>query len=597
MSAASTSLVPLRRAGWLAVLAAALVFGLRLGAWLLTGSLAVLADVIEPLFNLLAATVTLVGVIASRRPADPEHPFGHRKLEFLAVGFHGAMALGGAGVVVYAAIWQWWTPFQVRATPTAVVLFLVSMALSAGLARTLIQSGAEHNSPALRAAGRHAWVDVWVGLGVLLNLLLVGATGWQWLDVAVSLVLVGVAVYGAWRLARRSVLGLMDTAEPGVRGTVDRVVALRIGDELVGYHDIRCRDSGGKHYVDLHLQFADGTSLERAHEIGEEVEVVVEAALGSGEATVHIEPASEIRGERSADAIPPSPRERSRRRAAMVSLAVAVLLVATQFTAYFLTHSSAVLSDAMESVVNIAAAAFAIYSVRLSRSAADRRHPYGHYKIEFLAAAFEGALIFLAGLLIIAAAVPRLLRGAPTERLDFGLALVCGAAACNGLLGWYLIRIGRHLHSLTLEADGKHVVSDVWTSLGVVVGLLVVRVTGWSPADPLAAIVLALLIIVAGARLVVRSAYGVMDSVSPETVQQGERVLSAAVEAERILGWHKLRVRDVGAFRFVDVHIQLPEGASLAAGHDVAEELERELEDELAPAGAIIHAEPASDVG
>lgn len=596
MAAASPSLPALRRAANLSVAVAVLVLVLRLVTYALTHSLAALADAVEPVFNLFAATATRLGVTAGRRPADDTHPFGHRKLEFLAVGFHGTMALVGAAVVLGLAMWQLASGLPIQPTAPAIALFALSVALSAVLSRRLRSVGAEHASPALTAAGHHARLDSYLSVAVLMNLLIAGRPGWAWLDPVASLFVIGWIVHGAVRLLRLAVTGLMDTAEPAVREQIQAVVADRLDAELVGFHDIRARDAGGRIEVDLHLQFAAGTSLERAHALAEEVEAGIEAVLGSSDATAHIEPASEVRADRRPEPTPPSPREQARRRAAGVSAAVAVCLAVIKFLAWGVTGSAAVLSDALESLVNIVAAGFAVFSVRLSRASPDRRHPYGHHKIEFLAAAFEGGLIVIAAILIILAAVPRLSGEVTATSLDLGLLLVLAAASANAALGCYLVRTGRRLASLTLEADGRHVLSDVWTSVGVIAGLAVVRFTGWWPADPLAALAVAVYILLTGIDLLRRSVLGVMDTVDPAMTNSAQTLLDRAVADGRILAWHRLRVRDVGSHRFVDLHIQLPEGTSLADAHEVAESLERELEAELAPADAILHAEPASEV-
>jgi cation diffusion facilitator family transporter len=411
----------------------------------------------------------------------------------------------------------------------------------------------------------------------------------------VSLVLVGVTVYHAVQLLGRSLQGLMDAVRPDIRAGVITALQARVGQDLVGFHDVRLRDGGGHLFIDFHLQFPEGTSLEAAHDLAEVIEDEVEATVSSAEATAHIEPFDQVRGDREAAPRAASPREAGRRKAATVSLVTAVTLTVVKLTAAALTGSAAVLSDGLESLVNIVAAGFAVFSVRVSRSGADARHPYGHYKIEFLAAALEGGMIILAATLIIAAAVPRLLSGAEASNLEMGLALVAGAAIANAVLGVYLVRAGRRLASLTLEADGHHVLSDVVTSAGVLVGLAVVRLTGWAPADPLTAIALAFYILWAGLRLVARAFGGLTDRVDPAVGAAAARVLDEAKAAGRIIGWHKLRVRDAGARRFLEAHIQLPEGASLADAHQVSEEIEAELEAALHPADAILHAEPASE--
>lgn len=586
----------LRRAGYAAVAVAVVLLLLRVFVYTATGSLAVLADAIEPLTNLLAAGVTLFSVVFARRPADADHPFGHRKSEFLAVGFQGAMVVLGAAMLSAAAWWQWRSGGALQANGPAVVVFLSSIVLSAELGRYLRRIGREQASPALLAAGRHAALDVYVGLGVLVNLVLVAYSGWWWLDLAFSLVMMVLILWGGFRLSRRAVKGLMDFAEPAVREQVEAVMATEQRAPVIGHHDVRCRDSGGVYYVDLHVQFQRGTSLETAHETGERIEGRIETALGLADATVHLEPFSELRPDRPPPRGPLSEREKLRRRAAVASLSFAVLITGLKVAAYLATHSAAVLSDALESIVNVVAAGFAVYSVRLARQAADAEHNYGHHKIEYLAAALEGALITLAAAWIIAAAMPRLIHGGELARLELGLLLLGIATLGNALLGAWLVRLGRRLNSLTLEADGRHVLSDVWTSVAVLLGLGVIRLTGWNRADAVVAMLAAVYILVTGLGLLRRSVVGVLDTVSPEVYERAAQVLEAGLSEGVIVGWHQLRIRDVEAFRFIDVHIQLPDGTGLSEAHDVAEQIEQTLESALTPAGAIVHAEPASEV-
>src|SRR5262245_5927610 len=178
---------------------------------------------------------------------------------------------------------------------------------------------------------------------------------------------------------------------------------------------------------------------------------------------------------------------RIRMRAGLISLAVGCGLLWAKFFAYQLTGSTAVLSDALESIVNVVAALFALGSLLFAGRPADRNHPYGHGKIEYFAATFEGGLIAFAAIVIIYEAGRGFFEPPEVRRLDLGLAIAFGAGMANAALGWFLIRAGKATRSLTLVADGKHVLSDFWTSLGVIVGLLLVRMTGIAWFDPLVA--------------------------------------------------------------------------------------------------------------
>ena len=202
---------------------------------------------------------------------------------------------------------------------------------------------------------------------------------------------------------------------------------------------------------------------------------------------------------------------RVRLRAGLISLAVSVVLLGAKYVAYRLTGSTAILSDALESIVNVVAAVFALGGLLFAGRPADRNHPYGHGKIEFFSAAFEGGLIAFAAVLIIYEVVLSLLRGVEVRQLEAGLGIVLGAGLVNLLLGVFLVRTGRRHSSLTLVADGQHVLSDFWTSIGIVAGLVLVRVTGLAWLDPVVAALVALNLMWTGARLVRQAAGGLLD--------------------------------------------------------------------------------------
>src|SRR5262245_32056770 len=203
--------------------------------------------------------------------------------------------------------------------------------------------------------------------------------------------------------------------------------------------------------------------------------------------------------------------ESIRLRAGLVSLVVAIALLAVKYFAYRLTGSSAVLSDALESITNVVAAMFALGGLVFAGRPADRGHPYGHGKIEYFSAVFEGGLIAFAAVLILWQAFLSLRAGHVVHEVDLGIALTVASGAVNAALGWYLMTTGRRVNSITLVADGKHVLSDFWTSLGVFVGLLLVRLTGIAWLDPLAAAAVGVNLAVTGARLVRQAAGGLLD--------------------------------------------------------------------------------------
>jgi cation diffusion facilitator family transporter len=279
-------------------------------------------------------------------------------------------------------------------------------------------------------------------------------------------------------------------------------------------------------------------------------------------------------------------------RAAVVSLAVAVLLLAAKYEAYVLTHSQAVLSDALESIVNVVAAAFAIGSLMFAGMPADRNHPYGHGKVEFFAAAFEGGMIAFAAVLILWEAGQALVLGAQPHELGIGTAIVAAAGAANCALGIFLVRIGRKHHSITLVADGKHVLSDFWTSVGVVVGLAVVWLTGIWWLDPLVAAVVALHLLWVGAGLVRKAAGGLLDEEDPELLAQIVQVVAPHI-GEGVIRLHMLRAIRAGRYHHVSAHLVVPEFFSVERAHEIAEDLAAKVIKALAVEGELtFHTDP-----
>lgn len=263
-------------------------------------------------------------------------------------------------------------------------------------------------------------------------------------------------------------------------------------------------------------------------------------------------------------------------RAGLVSVAVGLVLLAVKFHAYRLTGSSAILSDAMESIVNVTAALVALGALVVASWPADRNHPYGHGKVEYMTAAFEGGLIAFAALLIVTQAVRSLVAGLEIERLDHGIALTLGAGLANYALGAFLIHTGRRQSSIALVADGKHVQSDFWTSAGVTVGLGLVLVTGWHWIDPLVAILVGIHLAGTGWRLVREAGGGLLDEEDPSLLRE----ILGAITAARLPGVihvHFLRAIRSGNFRHVDAHLVVPEYWSVERGHRLAAELERRV--------------------
>ncbi len=274
------------------------------------------------------------------------------------------------------------------------------------------------------------------------------------------------------------------------------------------------------------------------------------------------------------DRPPTDPDRRPRVRAATVSIVVGVVLLGAKFAAWAMTDSQTVFSDAMESIVNVAAAGVALLAVVFSSRPADSSHPYGHGKIEFVTGGFEGGLIAFAALLIIYSAVAALVAGSAPHDIDFGIGIVGAAGVANLLLGFFLVRTGRAHGSPALVADGQHVISDFWTSAGAVVGLVLHRVTGLPWIDPVTAIAVAVALLVAGVRLVRTAARGLLDEQDPEVVHDVAQALEDAREPG-LIEVHDLRAINVGGYHHVDLHVVVPEFWSVERAHDDMDAFER----------------------
>jgi cation diffusion facilitator family transporter len=286
---------------------------------------------------------------------------------------------------------------------------------------------------------------------------------------------------------------------------------------------------------------------------------------------------------------------RNRLIAISASLAIGLGLMAIKFIAFRLTGSAAILSDALESIINVVAAAFALTSILIAAKSPDPTHPYGHGKIEYFSAGFEGALIILAALGIFYKAWPRLLHPQAIPKLEVGLLLILGAALVNLILGMALIMVGRRTRSIVLIADGKHVLTDVFTTAGVLIGLVGVKLTGWNWLDGAVATLVGLNILVTGTRLVSQAASGLMDRSDPELLEE----ICGVIAAHRRDMWidiHQLRARRAGAHVFMDFHLILPRDLSLEESHAEVKKLEKILSDYFAgQADILIHADPCME--
>ncbi len=286
---------------------------------------------------------------------------------------------------------------------------------------------------------------------------------------------------------------------------------------------------------------------------------------------------------------------RDMRFAMRLSLAIGVLMLAGKGGAYLMTGSAAILSDAAESVVHVVAVAFAAFSLWLSIRPANDHFLYGYERIGFFSAGVEGALIIVAAVTIIATAIHKWLRGLPLERLGSGALIVLGAALLNAGLGWYLVRTGRRARSLILEANGRHVLTDSWTSFGVVGGLGLVMWTGWKPFDPLFAIAVALNILWSGAKLVARSIGGLLDYADPEVGRHLRRALDQ-LSAELSIQYHGVRYHSTSSRLQIEVHLLYAHQTPIGEAHRLATIVEERLPELIGePAEVITHLESLED--
>jgi cation diffusion facilitator family transporter len=263
--------------------------------------------------------------------------------------------------------------------------------------------------------------------------------------------------------------------------------------------------------------------------------------------------------------------------------------------AYWITGSSGIMSDAAESIVHVFAVGFAVYSIGFSLLPVDSEHPYGHAKISFFSAGFEGGMIILAAVLIVYDAVKKCIYGAELEHLGIGVLLIILAMVINAVLGFYLVTIGKRQQSLILEANGKHVLTDAWTSIGVVIGIGLVMLTGWRYWDPICAILVASNILYSGFGLIKQSYVGLMDSSDPDVQQKLQGILDIECKKYNV-DYHELRNRHMGDSYWVDLHLLFDDDVSIKDAHDIATRIEKKLSEAFDDKAAVItHLEPARD--
>jgi cation diffusion facilitator family transporter len=280
---------------------------------------------------------------------------------------------------------------------------------------------------------------------------------------------------------------------------------------------------------------------------------------------------------------------------AWLSIAAALLTIGLKSTAYLLTGSVGLLSDAIESLVNLVAAAVVLVVLRIAMAPPDEEHEFGHGKAEYFSSGLEGALILVAAVAIIVSAVPRLFDPRPLDDVAIGLVVSAAASAVNLFVALRLRAAAREHHSISLEADAHHLMTDVWTSLGVILGVALVAVTGWERFDPIIAIAVAIHILWIAWRLLHRSAMGLLDTAVPVADRDALLAVLARYEREDGMHWHALRTRQAGARRFVSVHVLVPGAWTVQRGHDLCERIEHDLAATRSMTTVFTHLEPVED--
>jgi cation diffusion facilitator family transporter len=285
----------------------------------------------------------------------------------------------------------------------------------------------------------------------------------------------------------------------------------------------------------------------------------------------------------------------SARRYAVLSIAAAVITIGLKLGAYLLTGSVGLFSDAAESVVNLVAAVAALWALLYAARPPDEEHAFGHNKAEYFSSGLESALILIAAAWIGVTAWDRLMDPQPLQNVGFGLAVTLVAAAINGGVALVILRAGRRLRSITLRADAQHLLTDVWTSIGVVLGVLTAQLTGWLVLDPLIALLVAANILWTGARLLRDTAQGLLDHALPPEDRKAISKALSRYEKEGIR-FHALRTRASGPRRFISMHVLVPGDWTVQKGHDLSEQIEKDLAEALQGNSTFfIHIEPSED--
>lgn len=281
-------------------------------------------------------------------------------------------------------------------------------------------------------------------------------------------------------------------------------------------------------------------------------------------------------------------------RFAWLSIAAALVTISLKSTAYYLTGSVGLLSDALESVVNLAAAIVALVALRMVNRPADDEFTFGYSKIEYFSSGFEGGMILLAAAGIVITAVPRLIHPQQLEQLGLGLAISVAASLVNLGVSLVLLRASKRFNSITLEADARHLMTDVWTTAGVLIGIALVWLTGYVRLDSIIALLVAANILFTGYRLLVRSGRGLLDvALEPGELDSVKAILNEY--KPKGVGYHALRSRQAAARKFLVVHLLVPGSWSVLQGHQLAEQIENQVQATLPSTNIVTHVEPAED--
>ena len=279
--------------------------------------------------------------------------------------------------------------------------------------------------------------------------------------------------------------------------------------------------------------------------------------------------------------------------AALVAVGGGIIVFVVKLGAWYISGSVALLLDALESIINIAASCLMLYSVYISGKPADDAHHYGHQKVEYITSLVEGGLIITAAIFIIHTALERLSKPVPISSVESAVGISLFATAMNGGLSLYLIRRSRETGSIALEGDAKHLLSDVVTSVGVAAGLFVSQLTGWTQADPVIALLVSVLILRMGGQIILKSSRGLMDDHCPETEEKIEALLDR--HRSEFVDYHDIKTRRSGTQVFAELHLSIDGEMTVKEAHDFTDHLEEDIEKELPDVSVTIHIEPPGD--